>query len=99
MDLDIVNHRLAAKIARWFALAMGSTALALATEIWPVLAVLKWVALAVTLCMVIFIVGSYYLLHVQASWRNFDDVGDLAGVAFQFILIIAAVGVGVWIAS
>lgn len=98
MNLDTFNHRFNAKIARFLALAMASTAVTISIEIWPELVVIKWVALAIGVLMLAFVFGSSWLLIAQMPWRNYNTSGELLETAVQFTFLIAAVIVGAWIA-
>ena len=98
MDFDTFNHRFNAKVARWLALAMSATGVTIAIEIWPELAVIKWVSLTIGILMLLFVFVSGWLLIAQVPWRNYNTSGELLATAVQFTFLIAAVIVGAWIA-
>lgn len=98
MSFDVFNHRFNARIARWLSLAMCSTAVTIAIEIWPELQVIKWIALAVAVLMVLFIAVSWWLVSIQVPWRNLHSTGEVIETGSEFFFLIAAVIAGVWVA-
>lgn len=98
MDSQTVSHRFTSRLFRWLSLAMASTAVTIAIEIWPELAPIRWVAAVIGTLMVTFVIGSFWALKAQVRWRNYTHAGELIETAIEFLFIIVAVIVGAWVA-
>lgn len=98
MSFDIFDHRLTSKLARWLSLAMCSTAITLAIDVWPELEIIKWIALVIVILMVVFLVASSWLVAKQVPWRNLSDMRDVVETGAGFFFMVIAVILGVWVA-